>query len=176
MSPLFAEVRILLYTELTILYQLNGSITGWMCVLFCLLKQKRNVYKPAVLEELKQAMLLAEETCPGITDSMVTGVVQRFKRYSQHPACTALHMWFGVSRLMCVFCLTGFPLITDWLCVKTLSLWVWRLTHSALQHAHSWMLSVSLERCCSIVCVLHVVIIVGFWLSHLHSQVLPVCI
>lgn len=63
-----------------------------MCVLFCQLKQKRSVYKPAVLEELKQAMLLAEETCPGITDSMVTGLVQRFKRYSQHPACTALHM------------------------------------------------------------------------------------
>lgn len=43
------------------------------------------MYKPAVLEELKQAMLLAEETCPGITDSMVMGVVQRLKRYPQHP-------------------------------------------------------------------------------------------
>ncbi|XP_051762664.1 serine/threonine-protein kinase 24a isoform X2 [Ctenopharyngodon idella] len=49
-----------------------------------LFAEKRNVYKPAVLEELKQAMLLAEETCPGITDSMVTGVVQRFKRFSSH--------------------------------------------------------------------------------------------
>ncbi|KAF4109273.1 serine/threonine-protein kinase 24a isoform X2 [Onychostoma macrolepis] len=53
--------------------------------LFAELKQKQGVYKPAVLEELKQAMLLAEETCPGITDSMVTGVVQRLKRFSsQH--------------------------------------------------------------------------------------------
>ncbi|KTG07057.1 hypothetical protein cypCar_00011631 [Cyprinus carpio] len=39
--------------------------------LFAELKQKQGVYKPAVLEELKQAMLLAEETCPGITDSMI---------------------------------------------------------------------------------------------------------
>uniref|UniRef100_A0A8C2A423 non-specific serine/threonine protein kinase n=1 Tax=Cyprinus carpio TaxID=7962 RepID=A0A8C2A423_CYPCA len=68
------------------------SITGWMCLFFCQLKQKQGVYKPAVLEELKQAMLLAEETCPGITDSMVTGVVQRLKRYLQHPACTAQYV------------------------------------------------------------------------------------
>ncbi|XP_016417167.1 serine/threonine-protein kinase 24-like [Sinocyclocheilus rhinocerous] len=47
--------------------------------LFAEQKQKQGVYKPAVLEELKQAMLLAEETCPGITDSMVTRVVQRLK-------------------------------------------------------------------------------------------------
>ncbi|XP_026074357.1 serine/threonine-protein kinase 24-like [Carassius auratus] len=53
--------------------------------LFAELNQKKDVYKPAVLEELKQAMLLAEETCPGITDSMLTGVVQRLKRFSsQH--------------------------------------------------------------------------------------------
>lgn len=53
--------------------------------LFAELKQKQGVYKPAVLEELKQAMLLAEETCPGITHSMVTEVVQRLKRFSsQH--------------------------------------------------------------------------------------------
>uniref|UniRef100_A0A8C2JMC1 non-specific serine/threonine protein kinase n=1 Tax=Cyprinus carpio TaxID=7962 RepID=A0A8C2JMC1_CYPCA len=60
--------------------------------LFAELKQKQGVYKPAVLEELKQAMLLAEETCPGITDSMVTGVVQRLKRYSQLPTCTGHHV------------------------------------------------------------------------------------
>ncbi|XP_073701125.1 serine/threonine-protein kinase 24a [Garra rufa] len=58
---------------------------------FAELKQKQSV-KPAVLEELKQAMLLAEETCPGFTDSMVMGVVQRLKRYSQHPACTVQYM------------------------------------------------------------------------------------
>uniref|UniRef100_A0A671MPE3 non-specific serine/threonine protein kinase n=1 Tax=Sinocyclocheilus anshuiensis TaxID=1608454 RepID=A0A671MPE3_9TELE len=45
-------------------------------------KQKQGVYKPVVLEELKQAMLLAEETCPGITDSMVTRL----------PACTGHHV------------------------------------------------------------------------------------
>ncbi|RXN08213.1 serine threonine- kinase 24-like protein [Labeo rohita] len=49
--------------------------------LFAELKQKEGV-KPAVLEELKKAMLLAEEICPGITDSMVTGVVQKLKRFS----------------------------------------------------------------------------------------------
>lgn len=78
------------------MYVFKVSITGWMCLFFCQLKQKQDVYKPAVIEELKQAMLLAEETCPGITDSMVMGVVQRLKRYLQHPACTAHHMLIRV--------------------------------------------------------------------------------
>ncbi|XP_077077570.1 serine/threonine-protein kinase 24a [Siphateles boraxobius] len=62
----------------------SQCMSSIMTPLFAELKQKRGVYKPAVLEELKQAMLLAEETCPGITDSMVTGVVQRLKRFSSH--------------------------------------------------------------------------------------------
>ncbi|XP_067266272.1 serine/threonine-protein kinase 24a [Chanodichthys erythropterus] len=62
----------------------SKSMSSIMSPLFAELKQKRSVYKPAVLEELKQAMLLAEETCPGITDSVVTGLVQRFKRFSSH--------------------------------------------------------------------------------------------
>ncbi|CAM4607718.1 unnamed protein product [Leuciscus chuanchicus] len=62
----------------------SQRMSSIMSPLFAELKQKRGVCKPAVLEELKQAMLLAEEACPGITDSMVTGVVQRLKRFSSH--------------------------------------------------------------------------------------------
>ncbi|NP_001103921.1 serine/threonine-protein kinase 24a [Danio rerio] len=62
----------------------SQSMSSIMSPLFAELKQKRGVYKPGVLDELKQAMLLAEETCPGITDSMVTGVIQRLKRFSSH--------------------------------------------------------------------------------------------
>ncbi|XP_039546687.1 serine/threonine-protein kinase 24a [Pimephales promelas] len=62
----------------------SQCMTSIMSPLFAELKQKRGVYKPAVLEDLKQAMLLAEEKCPGITDAMVTEVVQRLKRFSSH--------------------------------------------------------------------------------------------
>ncbi|XDV31157.1 hypothetical protein PO909_033911 [Leuciscus waleckii] len=62
----------------------SQRMSSIMSPLFAELKQKRGACKPAVLEELKQAMLLAEEACPGITDSMVTGVVQRLKRFSSH--------------------------------------------------------------------------------------------
>ncbi|XP_067300987.1 serine/threonine-protein kinase 24a [Pseudorasbora parva] len=62
----------------------SKSTSSIISPLFAELKQKRGVYKPAVLEELRQAVLLAEETCPGITDSMVTGVLQRLKRFSSH--------------------------------------------------------------------------------------------
>ncbi|XP_056320633.1 serine/threonine-protein kinase 24a isoform X2 [Danio aesculapii] len=62
----------------------SQSMSSIMSPLFAELKQKRGVYKPGVLDELKQAMLLAEETCPGITDSMVTGAIQRLKRFSAH--------------------------------------------------------------------------------------------
>ncbi|XP_050975042.1 serine/threonine-protein kinase 24-like [Labeo rohita] len=47
---------------------------------FAELKQKQGV-KPAVLEDLNQAMLLAEETCSGITDSMVMGLIEKIKLY-----------------------------------------------------------------------------------------------
>lgn len=95
-----------------------------MCLFFCQLKQKQKqgVCKPAVLEELKQAMLLAEEKCPGITDSMVTGVVQRLKRYLQHPACIAWYVW---ESDVCFLCFQVFvSTLTDaqCLCMKTLSL------------------------------------------------------
>ncbi|XP_073701303.1 serine/threonine-protein kinase 24-like isoform X1 [Garra rufa] len=55
--------------------------TSIISPLFAELKQKQGV-KPAALEELKKAMLLAEEICPGITDLMVTGVVKKLKRFS----------------------------------------------------------------------------------------------
>jgi len=98
------------HTELIMLYVFKVSITGCMCLFFCQLKQKQGVYKPAVLEELKRTMLLAEEICPGITDSMVTGVVQRLKRYLQHPACIAQYVC--ESDVFSVF--SGFRLNTNW--------------------------------------------------------------
>uniref|UniRef100_A0A8C9VI73 non-specific serine/threonine protein kinase n=1 Tax=Scleropages formosus TaxID=113540 RepID=A0A8C9VI73_SCLFO len=38
--------------------------------------------KAEAVEELKEAIFLAEETCPGIMDSMVTELVQRLQRFS----------------------------------------------------------------------------------------------
>lgn len=35
------------------------------------------------MEELREAIFLAEEACPGISDSMVTELVQRLQRYEQ---------------------------------------------------------------------------------------------
>lgn len=37
--------------------------------------------KPEVLEELKEAFFLAEEAYPGISDVMVTQLIQRLQRY-----------------------------------------------------------------------------------------------
>ncbi|XP_055072209.2 serine/threonine-protein kinase 24a [Misgurnus anguillicaudatus] len=49
------------------------------------LKQKGGVNKPLVLDELKNTIQNVEESCPGITDSMVMEVVQRLKRFpSRH--------------------------------------------------------------------------------------------
>nr|XP_055072209.1 serine/threonine-protein kinase 24-like [Misgurnus anguillicaudatus] len=49
------------------------------------LKQKGGVNKPLVLDELKNTIENVEESCPGITDSMVMEVVQRLKRFpSRH--------------------------------------------------------------------------------------------
>ncbi|XP_051565001.1 serine/threonine-protein kinase 24-like [Myxocyprinus asiaticus] len=61
---------------------LSQSMSSIISPLFAELKQKVGVYKPAVLEDLKDAMHRAEEACPGITDSMVMKVVQRLKRVS----------------------------------------------------------------------------------------------
>ncbi|KAG9334059.1 hypothetical protein JZ751_009222 [Albula glossodonta] len=38
--------------------------------------------KPEALEELREAVFLAEEACPGIADSMVSALVQRVQRFS----------------------------------------------------------------------------------------------
>lgn len=47
------------------------------------LKQKGEASngKPEAVEELREAIFLAEEACPGISDSMVTELVQRLQRY-----------------------------------------------------------------------------------------------
>ncbi|GAA6074844.1 serine/threonine-protein kinase 24, partial [Tachysurus ichikawai] len=42
-----------------------------------------NAVKADVLDELEEAMLLAEETYPGISDVMVTQLIQRLQRFSR---------------------------------------------------------------------------------------------
>uniref|UniRef100_A0A673HGL5 non-specific serine/threonine protein kinase n=1 Tax=Sinocyclocheilus rhinocerous TaxID=307959 RepID=A0A673HGL5_9TELE len=78
--------RHVLYTsDLLVCLSLISKESKSSIILPLFAEQKQGVYKPAVLEELKQAMLLAEETCPGITDSMVTRVVQRLKEVFTAP-------------------------------------------------------------------------------------------
>lgn len=50
--------------------------------MFCQLKggAGETPVKPEVLEELKEAIYLAEEAYPGISDVMVTELIQRLQR------------------------------------------------------------------------------------------------
>ncbi|XP_072541891.1 serine/threonine-protein kinase 24a [Salminus brasiliensis] len=63
---------------------LSQSLSTIISPLFAELKQKGGVSngKPEAVEELKEAIFLAEETCPGISDSMVTELVQRLQRFA----------------------------------------------------------------------------------------------
>ncbi|XP_030641659.1 serine/threonine-protein kinase 24a isoform X3 [Chanos chanos] len=63
---------------------LSQSLSTIISPLFAELKEKGQVSKtkPQTLEELRQAVFLAEEVCPGIADSMVTEVVRRLQRYT----------------------------------------------------------------------------------------------
>uniref|UniRef100_A0A3B4CXT8 non-specific serine/threonine protein kinase n=1 Tax=Pygocentrus nattereri TaxID=42514 RepID=A0A3B4CXT8_PYGNA len=56
---------------------------SFSCFYSLQLKQKGGVSngKPEAVEELREAIFLAEEACPGISDSMVTELVQRLQRY-----------------------------------------------------------------------------------------------
>ncbi|XP_065149431.1 serine/threonine-protein kinase 24a [Paramisgurnus dabryanus] len=60
----------------------SQSMSSIITPVFAELKQKGGVYKPLVLDELKNAIKNVEKSCPGITDSMVMEVVQRLKRFS----------------------------------------------------------------------------------------------
>ncbi|KAJ8252907.1 hypothetical protein GJAV_G00206880 [Gymnothorax javanicus] len=63
---------------------LSQSLSTIISPLFAELKEKiaANGGKPLALEELREAIFLAEEACPGISDSMVTQLVQRLQRFS----------------------------------------------------------------------------------------------
>ncbi|XP_076872025.1 serine/threonine-protein kinase 24 [Brachyhypopomus gauderio] len=49
------------------------------------------VVKPSVLEELEEAIFLAEDSYPGITDAMVTQLVQRLQRFSRPRTSSSSH-------------------------------------------------------------------------------------
>ncbi|KAI1899145.1 hypothetical protein AGOR_G00058520 [Albula goreensis] len=63
---------------------LSNSLTTIISPLFAELKEENaaDSGKPSVLEELRDAIFLAEEACPGISDSMVKELVQRLQRFS----------------------------------------------------------------------------------------------
>ncbi|CAJ0968439.1 unnamed protein product, partial [Ranitomeya imitator] len=43
------------------------------------------------IEELREAIYLAEEACPGISDSMVSQLLMRLQRYSVNGADSSTH-------------------------------------------------------------------------------------
>ncbi|XP_066562837.1 serine/threonine-protein kinase 24 [Amia ocellicauda] len=63
---------------------LSQSLSTIISPLFAELKEKNEATsgKPGALEELREAIFLAEEACPGISDSMVSELVQRLQRFS----------------------------------------------------------------------------------------------
>ncbi|MCJ8732649.1 hypothetical protein PDJAM_G00213740 [Pangasius djambal] len=63
---------------------LSQSLSTIISPLFAELKQKGEASngKPEAVEELREAIFLAEEACPGISDSMVTELVQRLQRFA----------------------------------------------------------------------------------------------
>ncbi|XP_061082308.1 serine/threonine-protein kinase 24-like isoform X2 [Conger conger] len=63
---------------------LSQSLSTVISPLFAELKEKRAAVsgKPLAIEELREAIFLAEEACPGISDSMVSELVQRLQRFS----------------------------------------------------------------------------------------------
>ncbi|XP_019945661.2 serine/threonine-protein kinase 24a isoform X1 [Paralichthys olivaceus] len=67
---------------------LSQSLSSIFSPLFSELKEKSNG-KPEVAEELRRAIFQAEETHPGICDSLVAELVQRLQRFSvPHAAAT----------------------------------------------------------------------------------------
>ena len=63
---------------------LSQCLSTVISPLFAELKEKSEVCGGNIdsIEELKKAIYLAEEACPGITDNMVFHLVQRLQRYS----------------------------------------------------------------------------------------------
>uniref|UniRef100_W5KLQ6 Serine/threonine-protein kinase 24 n=1 Tax=Astyanax mexicanus TaxID=7994 RepID=W5KLQ6_ASTMX len=76
---------------------LSQSLSTIISPLFAELKQKGGVSngKPEAVEELREAIFLAEEACPGISDSMVTELVQRLQRYHS-PFCNLQYLDFSI--------------------------------------------------------------------------------
>ncbi|XP_017325563.1 serine/threonine-protein kinase 24a isoform X1 [Ictalurus punctatus] len=63
---------------------LSQSLSTIISPLFAELKEKGEASngKPEAVDELREAIFLAEEACPGISDSMVTELVQRLQRFA----------------------------------------------------------------------------------------------
>ncbi|KAG5283490.1 hypothetical protein AALO_G00042640 [Alosa alosa] len=66
----------------------SQSMSTIISPLFAELKERGQASngKPEALEALQDAILLAENTCPGISDSLVTELVERVRRFSMHRA------------------------------------------------------------------------------------------
>uniref|UniRef100_A0A8C4VWS0 Serine/threonine kinase 24 n=1 Tax=Gopherus evgoodei TaxID=1825980 RepID=A0A8C4VWS0_9SAUR len=63
---------------------LSQCLSAIISPLFVELKEKTQAYGDNMgsIEELREAIYLAEEACPGISDTMVSQLVQRLQRYS----------------------------------------------------------------------------------------------
>ncbi|XP_037752111.1 serine/threonine-protein kinase 24 isoform X2 [Chelonia mydas] len=72
---------------------LSQCLSAIISPLFVELKEKSQVYGDNMgsIEELREAIYLAEEACPGISDTMVSQLVQRLQRYSLTGGSTSSH-------------------------------------------------------------------------------------
>lgn len=72
---------------------LSQCLSTIMSPLFAELKDKSQACGGNVgsIEELREAIYLAEEACPGISDSMVSKLLQRLQRYSVNGANSSSH-------------------------------------------------------------------------------------
>uniref|UniRef100_A0A8C9TTZ9 Serine/threonine-protein kinase 24 n=1 Tax=Scleropages formosus TaxID=113540 RepID=A0A8C9TTZ9_SCLFO len=71
---------------------LSQSLATIISPLFAELKEEAaSSSRPEALEELREAIFLAEETCPGISDSMVSQLVQRLERFSLARVSSSSH-------------------------------------------------------------------------------------
>ncbi|KAM9173678.1 serine/threonine-protein kinase 24 isoform 1-T1 [Pangshura tecta] len=72
---------------------LSQCLSAIISPLFVELKEKSQAYGDNMgsIEELREAIYLAEEACPGISDTMVSQLVQRLQRYSLTGGSTSSH-------------------------------------------------------------------------------------
>ncbi|XP_032627371.1 serine/threonine-protein kinase 24 isoform X4 [Chelonoidis abingdonii] len=72
---------------------LSQCLSAIISPLFVELKEKSQAYGDNMgsIEELREAIYLAEEACPGISDTMISQLVQRLQRYSLTGGSTSSH-------------------------------------------------------------------------------------